>query len=112
MEIVLDEKYSFIYRASTYRAPIFGKKYRSSFEIVALILQTANRGASQFTIANRLKTNYILLQKYLNYLRSIGFVDVIHNGNQVFYKTSEKGFEFLRLYHDLLKMICDVEATT
>ena len=105
METVLDKKYSLIYRAFTFNAPIFDKRYRSSFEIVALILKTADGGASRFTIAKRLKTNYILLYRYLNYLIRIGFIDVVSNGKQILYKTSDKGFEFLRMYYNLLKML-------
>jgi predicted transcriptional regulator len=101
----LDKKYSLIYRAFTFNMHIFDKRYRSSFEIVALILKTSDRGASQFAIAKRLKTNYVLLHRYLNYLIRIGFIDVVSNGKQNLYKTSEKGFEFLRLYCNLLKML-------
>jgi predicted transcriptional regulator len=105
METILDKKYSLIYREVTFNTPIFDKRYRSSFEIVALILETANEGANRFTIAKRLKTSYILLSRYLNYLTRIGFIDVVCSGKQILYRTSEKGFEFLRLYYNLLKML-------
>jgi Mn-dependent DtxR family transcriptional regulator len=55
--------------------------------------------------SKRLKTSYILLSRYLNYLTRIGFIDVVCSGKQILYRTSEKGFEFLRLYHNLLKML-------
>jgi len=105
METVLNKKYSLIYRAVTFNTPIFDKRYRSSFEIVALILETANERANLFTIAKRLKTSYIQLRRYLNYLTRIGLIDVVCSGKQILYKTSEKGFEFLRLYYNLLKIL-------
>ena len=105
METVLNKNYSLIYRAAAFNTPIFDKRYRSSFEIVALILETANEEANLFTIAKRLKTNYIQLSRYLNYLTRIGLIDVVCNGKQILYKTSEKGFEFLRSYYNLLKIL-------
>lgn len=105
MEIVLGKKCSLICEASASNTLIFGKRYRSSFEIISLILEAACDGASRFAIANYLKTNYILLHRYLDYLVRVGFVDVEHNGRQILYRTSKKGSEFLKLYHNLLKML-------
>jgi hypothetical protein len=51
METILNKKYPLIYREVTFNTPVFDKRYRSSFEIVALILETANEGANRFTIA-------------------------------------------------------------
>jgi predicted transcriptional regulator len=104
METVL-ERYSPIYKVGVSDALIFGKRYRSSFEIIALILEAACEGASRFAIANRLNTNYFQLRRYLNYLIRMGFIDAEPNGKQILYKTSEKGLEFLKLYDALLKML-------
>jgi predicted transcriptional regulator len=82
----------------------FGKKYRSSFETIAFILEAASTGASRFAIAHRLNTNYSHLRKYLDFLIKMGFINVEINEGQISYKTCEKGFEFLRLYHVLLRM--------
>jgi len=82
-----------------------GKRYRSSFEIIASILEVAVEGVSRFVIANRLNTNYMQLRRYLSYLVRMGFVDVEVNGKQILYKTSERGMEFLRLYNALLEML-------
>lgn len=111
METILNKKYSVAYKAPAFNVTIFDKRYRSSFEIVALILKIAEKGASQFAMANRLKTNYSLLHKYLNYLVRIGFIDIEFSEKRILYKTTEKGFEFLRLYHNLLKILSNtVEA--
>jgi predicted transcriptional regulator len=111
METILNKKYSAAYGVPTFNATIFDKRYRSSFEIVALILKTADKGVSRFAMAKRLKTNYSLLHKYLNYLIRIGFIDIEFSGKQILYKTTKKGFEFLRIYHNLLKILSNtVEA--
>lgn len=89
----------------------FGKKYRSFFETIALILEVASTGASRFAIAHRLNTNYSHLRKYLDFLIKTGFIDVEVNEGQISYKTCEKGFEFLRLYHVLLRMFISETRT-
>ena len=110
MEIVL-ERYSSINRAGVSNVPIFDKRYRSSFEIIALILEAACEGASRFAIANHLNTNYFQLRRYLDYLIRIGFIDVEPNGRQILYKTSKKGLEFLTLYNVLLRILLSVGET-
>jgi len=103
MEVVIG-KYSPHYGIVASNAPIFNKRYRSSFEIVALILEVACEGASRFTLANRLHTNYLQIQRYLDYLIKMRFIDVESNGKRILYKTSKKGVEFLSLYRTLVKM--------
>ncbi|MEM3565595.1 MAG: winged helix-turn-helix domain-containing protein [Candidatus Bathyarchaeia archaeon] len=90
---------------------VFGKRYRSSFEIIASILEIAVKGVSRFVIANRLNTNYAQLRRYLSYLVRMGFIDAEADGRKILYKTSGKGLEFLRLYYALLEMFLeDAEA--
>ncbi|MEM3789071.1 MAG: winged helix-turn-helix domain-containing protein [Candidatus Bathyarchaeia archaeon] len=100
------KKFPLIYRESA-----FGKKYRSSFEIIASILEVAVERVSRFVIANRLSTNYMQLRRYLSYLVRMGFIDAEAHGKQILYKTSEKGVEFLRLYHTLLAMLFEDAET-
>jgi predicted transcriptional regulator len=104
MEFAL-ERYSPTYKVGFFETPIFDKRYRSSFDIIALILEAASKGASRFAIANRLNTNYLQLHRYLNYLIMMEFINAEPNGKQIMYKTSEKGLEFLKLYNALLKML-------
>lgn len=85
--------------------PKFGKKYRNSFDIIASLLEVASSGASRFVIARRLNTNYSHLSNYLNFLIKAGFLEVKFCGNRFLYETSEKGFEFLRLYNVLLGLL-------
>jgi predicted transcriptional regulator len=85
------------------------KRYRSSFEIIASILNIAVEGVSRFVIANRLNTNYMQLRRYLSYLVRMGLIDVGVDGKRILYKTSAKGLEFLRLYHALLEMLLENE---
>ncbi len=89
----------------SYGIPNFGKKYRGSFETIALILEFASNEVSRFSIARHLNTNYFHLDRYLSFLIKTGFIEIKFCGKRILYKTSEKGFEFLRLYRILLGMI-------
>ena len=107
------EKSPLIRKVEDFNVSVFGKKYRSSFEVVAAILEVAADGVNRFTIACRLNTNYMQLQRYLSYLVRTGFVEVVAHGKQILYKTSRKGLEFLRLYNALLEMFLeDTETQT
>ncbi len=107
MEIVL-ERYPPIYKIGV-DVPVLGKRYRSSFEIIALILEAACEGVSRFAIARHMNTNYFQLRRYLAYLVKIGFIDVESYGKKFLYKTSKRGLEFLRLYYAILKMLSSVD---
>lgn len=89
----------------------FNKKYRDSFEITALVLEAASDGTSLFAIARHVNTNYTHLRRYTDFLVKTGFINVKVDGGRILYKTSEKGFEFLRLYHTLLSMFSNTSGT-
>jgi predicted transcriptional regulator len=87
------------------------KKYRNSFDIIASILETARKGATLFTITRYVNTNYRHLRKYLNFLIKREFIDIKIDNGRILYKTCERGFEFLRVYHILLDMLSVVNTT-
>ncbi|MEM3579931.1 MAG: winged helix-turn-helix domain-containing protein [Candidatus Bathyarchaeia archaeon] len=89
----------------------FNKRYRSSFEIIAVILEGAVKEVTRCDIATHLNTNYTQLQKYLSHLIKIGLIEVKVDEKKILYKTSEKGLEFLRLYYTLLKMLWEKSET-
>jgi len=82
------------------------KKYRSHFEITALVLEAVkNNGATRFSILKHASTNCAQLNKYLHFLTEIGFIKVNLKEGQALYRASEKGLEFLRQYYILLEML-------
>jgi len=81
-------------------------KYRSSFEVIASILEaTRESGAGQYAIIRRSGITHSQFKKYLNSLIGIGFVEAATDKGQAAYKTSEKGLEFLSQYRVLLEML-------
>jgi len=97
-----------------YRTSMFlslDKKYRSHFEIIALILEAARDSCiTRFYVMKSASINCAQLKKYLRSLTKIGFIDIYIMDNHVFYKTSEKGLEFLKQYHVLLSMLLNAHA--
>jgi predicted transcriptional regulator len=79
------------------------KKYRGHFEIVALLLEAVkDNGATRFSIMRYSSTNYKQLEKYLDSLTEIGFIEMNKVENQCLYRATEKGLNFLRQYYALL----------
>jgi predicted transcriptional regulator len=84
------------------------KKYRSHFEITALVLEAVKKNAAtRFSILKQAGINCAQLNKYLHFLIEIGFIKVNLKGDQSLYRTSEKGLEFLRQYYILVEMLFD-----
>jgi len=82
------------------------KKYRSHFEITALVLEAVkNDGAARFSIMKHASINCTQLKTYLRSLIEIGFIEMDIKRGRVLYKASEKGLDFLRQYYVLLEML-------
>lgn len=69
-------------------------KYRRRLEIIADILNVANKGAKKTRIMYVANLSYRLLEKYLEETVNIGFVQTNGNG----YEVTEKGRCFLDRY--------------
>jgi predicted transcriptional regulator len=81
-------------------------KYRSSFEVIASILEaTREDGAGQYAIIRRSGITHSQFKKYLSSLIGIGFIEAVTEKGQAAYKASEKGLDFLNQYRVLLEML-------
>jgi predicted transcriptional regulator len=81
----------------------FSKKYRSHFEIIASILDaTKYNSTDRYFLMKRTSINYAQLNKYLESLTNIGFIEVQMKDGQMAYSTTQKGLEFLKQYYVLL----------
>jgi predicted transcriptional regulator len=69
---------------------------RSSFEIIAEILETSKNGAKKTRIMYTCGLSYKFVQKYLELLLKTGLLRI---GNS--YHTTDKGMGFLRKYQTL-----------
>ena len=79
-------------------------KYRSRTDIVAQILEIANDGSST---ANKTKImygaylSYAQLKEYLGVLLESGLLEQDPASNNQFYRTTQKGWQFLKLYNSI-----------
>jgi predicted transcriptional regulator len=82
------------------------KKYRSQFEIIAVVLDAMKtESAATFSIMKHAHINCMQLKKYLKSLTEVGLVEMQIKKGRVSYKASVEGLEFLRQYHVLLDML-------
>jgi predicted transcriptional regulator len=78
-------------------------KYRSRTDIVGLILEAANGGATKTKIMYKAFLSYAQLQEYLTDLLENRLLDY-EEGRQ-FLRTTEKGMRVLQMYNQFDEMI-------
>jgi predicted transcriptional regulator len=87
-----------------------GKKYRSHFEIIALMVEALKNGdQAKFSIMRHANINSGQFNKFLNSLIRIGFVEPYVADRRPVYRASIKGQQFLRQYYVLLSMLMSSE---
>lgn len=100
-------------RYGTSRLLNLDRKYRSDFEIIALILESLKGGgAGRYLLMKHTGVNYAQLEKYLKTLAVVGFIETSSLEGQTSYKASEKGLAFLGQYYVLLGMLLNAYSTT
>jgi predicted transcriptional regulator len=88
-----------------YRMSYFplGKKYRSHFEIIALMVEAVKDGGqARFSILKHASINCGQLNKFLASLVEMGFIEQYVANDKILYRASERGLAFLRQYYALL----------
>jgi len=78
-------------------------KYRSRTEIVAMILDAANGGATKTKIMYKAFLSYAQLREYLSVLIENNLVEYIE-GLQT-YKTTGKGLNFLKMHNEIGELL-------
>jgi predicted transcriptional regulator len=78
-------------------------KYRSRTEIVSMILEAANGGATKTRIMYKAFLSYAQLKEYLSVLIENNLLEYLE-GSQV-YKTSEKGFNLLKMHNEIGELL-------
>ena len=74
-------------------------KYRSRTEIVSMILEAANGGATKTRIMYRAFLSYAQLREYLSILIENNLLEYLE-GSQT-YKTTEKGLNLLKMHNEI-----------
>ena len=78
-------------------------KYRSRTEIVSMILEAANGSATKTKIMYKAFLSYAQLKEYLSVLIENNLLEYLE-GSQT-YKTTEKGFNFLRMHNEIEELL-------
>jgi predicted transcriptional regulator len=78
-------------------------KYRSRTEIVSMILESANGGATKTRIMYRAFLSYAQLREYLSVLIENNLLEYLE-GTQT-YKTTEKGFNLLKMHNEIGELL-------
>ncbi len=78
-------------------------KYRSRTEIVAMILEAANGGATKTKIMYKAFLSYAQLREYLSVLIENNLLEYLE-GSQT-YKTTEKGLNFLKMHAEIDELL-------
>ena len=77
---------------------------RSNIEVIADILRLGQAGKTEIMYSANI--SYRQLQKYLEFLVTNGFIDVMKVGNPVtVYKVNERGLRLLKTIESLLEML-------
>ncbi|MFN2435246.1 MAG: winged helix-turn-helix domain-containing protein [Nitrososphaeraceae archaeon] len=78
-------------------------KYRSRTEIVSMILEAANGGATKTKIMYKAFLSYAQLKEYLTLLIENNLLEYLE-GSHV-YKTNEKGFNLLKMHNEIGELL-------
>jgi len=78
-------------------------KYRSRTEIVSMILEAANGGATKTRIMYKAFLSYAQLKEYLSVLIENNLIEYLE-GVQT-YRTTEKGFNLLKMHNEIGELL-------
>ncbi len=78
-------------------------KYRSRTEIVSMILEAENGGATKTRIMYKAFLSYAQLKEYLSVLIENNLIEYLE-GIQT-YKTTEKGFNLLKMHNEIGELL-------
>ena len=73
---------------------------RNEVLVVAKILRVAAKGSNEGEIMDRCKLDSMTMENYLSALAELSLLTVDDN-NELAYRTTDKGLEFLNTYHQL-----------
>jgi predicted transcriptional regulator len=77
--------------------------YRSRTEIVAMMLETANGGATKIKIMYNAFLSYNQLKEYLSLLIENDLIE--YRGGTKIFRTTEKGLYFLKMHNEIGELL-------
>ena len=78
-------------------------KYRSRTEIVSMILEAANGGATKTRIMYKAFLSYAQLKEYLSVLIENNLIEYLESVQT--YRTTEKGFNLLKMHNEIGELL-------
>ncbi len=78
-------------------------KYRSRTEIVSMILEAANGGATKTKIMYIAFLSYNQLKEYLSILIENNLIDYLEGTHK--FKTTEKGLNLLKMHNEMAELL-------
>jgi predicted transcriptional regulator len=79
--------------------------HRSSIDIVRDLLATAKSGIRKTRLMTAVDISHQMMNKYLHSLKGRGLIqEELHTDGARIFKTTDKGLEFLDIYHDACKI--------
>lgn len=79
-------------------------KRRNAMEIVVNILEEAKDGINKTRLVYRTNLNFLLIQRYINYLTDKGLMEIRNDPNPV-YVTTEKGKALLEEFGKIKEIV-------
>lgn len=81
---------------------IMGRQRRDTFLIVSQVLRQAEHGSSSTKIIEKCRFSYPQFRRYKKMLLNLG---LLRAESKCFFVTTEKGFAFLRLFDEMMKLL-------
>ena len=76
-------------------------KKRNEVQVVAKILRVAAKGSKEGEIMDQCKLDSMTMENYLSALAELSLLTFDEDKDEMCYRTTEKGIEFLNTYHRL-----------
>ena len=83
-------------------------KYRSRTEIVSMILEAGNDGATKTRIMYKAFLSFAQLREYLSLLVENNLLEYLEGSKT--YKTTVKGLNFLKMHNEISRLLTHPEA--
>lgn len=77
-------------------------KYRSKTEIVSMVLEVANDGATKTRIMYKAFLSFAQLREYLSLLIENNLLEYLEGSKT--YKTTEKGLNFVKMHNEISEL--------
>jgi len=83
------------------------RKHRDRLSVMAEILEIAMNGELKTPIMYKANLSFTQLNEYLSFLLEIGLLKNVNNDEKTVYKTTAKGFHYIRSYKEISALLTE-----